>query len=257
MEYTDECVRKQPVWADNPAKVSEYRFNTLDGKIDRRSHEGEYALEADTGLPINMRGRTGMRGRGLLGRFGPNHAADPIVARWRRSAATNEVVVNALGLPVLEFVCIRRKDTGELAIPGGMVDAGESVSVTLKREFGEEALNSESKDKSEEEREKIAAHLETIFASGQDVYSGYVDDPRNTDNAWMETVAKNFHDATGESFGIFKLHAGDDAAAVAWVAYSDELCLYASHKELIRTVNEMRVKELMKQRPRRASHSSL
>ena len=29
------------------------------------------------------------------------------------------------------------------------------------------------------------------------VYAGYVDDPRNTDNAWMETVAKNFHDEAG------------------------------------------------------------
>lgn len=29
------------------------------------------------------------------------------------------------------------------------------------------------------------------------VYKGYVDDPRNTDNAWMETVAVNFHDDTG------------------------------------------------------------
>ena len=33
------------------------------------------------GLPRNPRGRTGMRGRGLLGRWGPNLAADPIVTR--------------------------------------------------------------------------------------------------------------------------------------------------------------------------------
>ena len=29
----------------------------------------------------NPIGRTGMTGRGLLGRWGPNHAADPIVTR--------------------------------------------------------------------------------------------------------------------------------------------------------------------------------
>ncbi len=40
------------------------------------------------------------------------------------------------------------------------------------------------------------------------VYRGYVDDPRNTDNAWMETVACNFHDETGEALVAFKLHAG-------------------------------------------------
>lgn len=29
------------------------------------------------------------------------------------------------------------------------------------------------------------------------VYKGYVDDPRNTDNAWIESIAMNFHDDTG------------------------------------------------------------
>ena len=40
------------------------------------------------------------------------------------------------------------------------------------------------------------------------VYRGYVDDPRNTDNSWMETVAVNFHDDTGEQVGRLQLHAG-------------------------------------------------
>ena len=39
----------------------------------------------------------------------------------------------------LQMVAIQRRDTKEWAIPGGMVDAGESVSVTLRREFTEEA----------------------------------------------------------------------------------------------------------------------
>ena len=41
------------------------------------------------------------------------------------------------------------------------------------------------------------------------VYKGYVDDPRNTDNAWMETVAVNFHDDTGEVFSEFKLQVSN------------------------------------------------
>ena len=28
------------------------------------------------------------------------------------------------------------------------------------------------------------------------IYKGYLDDQRNTDNAWVETVAMNFHDET-------------------------------------------------------------
>ena len=31
--------------------------------------------------PLNVQGRTGLAGGGKLGRYGPNHAADPIVTR--------------------------------------------------------------------------------------------------------------------------------------------------------------------------------
>ena len=55
-------------------------------------------------------------GRGLLGRWGPNHAGDPVVTRWAKNNDNNK--------KVLEIILIKRKDTGELALPGGMVDAG-------------------------------------------------------------------------------------------------------------------------------------
>lgn len=35
------------------------------------------------GRPLNPIGRTGLTGRGVLGKWGPNHAADPIVTRWK------------------------------------------------------------------------------------------------------------------------------------------------------------------------------
>lgn len=34
------------------------------------------------------------------------------------------------------------------------------------------------------------------------IYEGYIDDPRNTDNAWIETVAYHFHDETGITANI-------------------------------------------------------
>ena len=60
-----------------------------------------------------------------------------------------------------------------------------------------------------------------------------MDDPRNTDNAWMETVAVNYHDETGEVFSKFDLKAGDDAGEVRWLAIRHDLELYASHKAII------------------------
>lgn len=40
------------------------------------------------------------------------------------------------------MVAIQRRDNLMWAIPGGMVDPGEKATATLKREFTEEALNS-------------------------------------------------------------------------------------------------------------------
>ena len=57
-----------------------------------------------------------MIGRGLLGKWGPNHAADPVVTRWKKNSGGETVIVDSK--PCLEFVAIKRKDTGEWALPG-------------------------------------------------------------------------------------------------------------------------------------------
>lgn len=44
---------------------------------------------------------------------------------------------------------------------------------------------------------KTYPELDMLWRKGVELYRGYVDDPRNTDNAWMETVVVNFHDNDG------------------------------------------------------------
>ena len=75
-----------------------------------------------------------------------------------------------------------------------MVDPGETVSTTVKREFMEEAMDTTGERSNSVD--EIDQMVSSFFANGQEIYSGYVDDPRNTDNAWMETVAFLFHDDT-------------------------------------------------------------
>lgn len=60
------------------------QYNAVDGNINRISFSGIY--EVHDKIPINPFGRTGIIGRGLLGRWGPNHAADPIVTKWKRDS---------------------------------------------------------------------------------------------------------------------------------------------------------------------------
>ena len=216
-------------WADPPIDNTCFRFNELDGGVDRRSHTGPYQVK--DGYPLNPGGRTGVRLRGILGRWGPNHAADPIVTRWKRDASGRKIIEATTQRPILQFVAIRRRDTKEWALPGGMVDPGERVTKTLWREFAEEALN--SGEKNAEEVEEARAKLQELFSGGQEVYRGLVDDRRNTDNAWMETTCFLFHDPSGHVFDQVPLEAGDDAVGVAWKDADKSLALYASHSQFV------------------------
>jgi ADP-ribose pyrophosphatase len=231
-----------PDYADIEEDIGEYKFNGSDdvmgkfdpktGLLNRTSFEGPYQFDKSTHRPINPRGRTGITGRGRLGRFGPNHAADPIVSRFKRDA-NGEICVDANGNNILEIVLIKRKDNGEWAIPGGMVETGDTVNETLAKEFGEEALAQLEMDPVT--RAETEAKVKNLFskAGGEPIYSGYVDDPRNTDNAWMETVVKNFHDSDGTSLALFNLRAGDDATKARWTEVNEDTKLYASHSDFL------------------------
>jgi len=240
VQYTASNILKdKPFWADpdvaDKEAFAKIKFNQVDGSTDRVSFVEKYQVV--DGLPRNPIGRTGITGRGMLGKWGPNHAADPIVTRWKRDG--KGAIVHHTGeskKPILEFVSIQRGDTKEWAIPGGMVDANEEVSLTLKREFNEEALN--SLDSSQKEQTK--KDIQKVFQNGEVVFKGYVDDPRNTDNAWMETVACNFHDEDGTTVGRIPLNAGDDAHAVQWLAIDKPISLYASHSRFVEAVCKKR-----------------
>lgn len=229
VNHTAESVLKKPVWADKE-DCSDIQFNIIDGKVNRCSHDTS-VIQKVNGFPLNPHGRTGMVGRGCLGRWGPNHAADPIVTRWKRKSNGEIAHDETTGKPILQFVSVQRRDNGEWALPGGMVDPGEPLTVTLIREFGEEACN--TLEVAPEKKIEIMQKLAQLFSKGTAIYKGYVDDPRNTDNAWMETQAMNFHDEDGTSVGAFDLHAGDDAAEVQWMDISSDCKLYASHIDFI------------------------
>jgi len=232
VEYNSPSLLNKP-WSDPHIDDPNFHpiWNELDGKVNRKSHTGSYIISE--GRPLNPKGRTGLKGRGVLGRWGPNHAADPVVTRWKLSDDGKNQMDPSTNLPILQFCAIQRRDSNEWALPGGMVDPGEQVSVTLQREFMEEALNSLESTPAQLEKDKkmVAA----FFSSGYEVYKGYVDDPRNTDNAWMETIAVNFHDEDGTLVGKFPLQAGDDAKSVQWMDIDQSLGLYASHSYFIQT----------------------
>jgi ADP-ribose pyrophosphatase len=188
----NDCQKKADGWAD-PEDVSQVE------DLPTESFEGPLQRD-EQGRPLNPRGRCGMAGRGLLGKWGPNYAADPIITR------VNERFGD------VEMLAIQRKDNGQWAIPGGMVDKGEAVTSTLSRELKEET------------------GVELDFSDAQLVYQGFVDDRRTTDNAWIESTVKHLH-LVGEQAEKLELEAGSDALSVTWLPLTERSLkkLYASH----------------------------
>ena len=176
------------------------------------SHEGAVGLDS-SGHPLNPRGRTGISGRGELYKWGANLAADSVITRLSHETGK------------LEVLLVERKDSGHKALPGGMVDKGEVASETAKRELREETGY---------ELNEHAGHL---------VYKGYVDDRRNTDNAWMETTVMCWHIREVEAGDQQSLKAGSDAKSTGWYAVDQALLdsLYANHGQFL----ELALKSLL------------
>lgn len=100
--------------------------------------------------------------------------------------------VERAGKPLLQVLALRRID-GAWALPGAF-SASADVTLTniMKKAFGMDhrllpaALRKDIKNM----QVLLQEHAELL-------YHGYMDDPRNTDNAWVETQASFFHDETG------------------------------------------------------------
>ncbi|XP_076468214.1 transient receptor potential cation channel subfamily M member-like 2 [Babylonia areolata] len=167
-------------------------------------------------LPLNPMGRTGLRGRGKLWRFGPNHRIAAVVTRWRRKYSPMGFPLDHLfvdGKKVLECLVVSRRGTEELTLPGGNVYGKTSAYSVLCEEFLksiflEEHVEGSAKLDQDDMISYFAQFAHTagtkqfhdpqidMAASGFSasiLYRGYIDDPTNTDNAWREAEVWNFH----------------------------------------------------------------
>lgn len=159
----------------------------------------------DIGRPLNPKGRTGIAGRGTLGSWGPNIAVDPVVTRINPENGNLEVIIGI------------REDTGEMSLPGGIVLEHETPTQTLVRSF----------------HSKTGTSLD--LTSAIEIFKGYSDDYRNTDHAWMETIATHCHVAP-DAIDHLALQPGKGLTQVSWTVITPELInkLFASHSDLVK-----------------------
>ena len=73
-EFTDESAN-----TDEPLYPDKLQFNNDDGTVNRLSYDRPYRVDITD--PLNVHGRTGLRGRGIFPRWGPNHYAITVVTR--------------------------------------------------------------------------------------------------------------------------------------------------------------------------------
>uniref|UniRef100_O94759-2 Isoform 2 of Transient receptor potential cation channel subfamily M member 2 n=1 Tax=Homo sapiens TaxID=9606 RepID=O94759-2 len=167
----------------------------------------------------NPMGRTGLRGRGSLSCFGPNHTLYPMVTRWRRNE--DGAICRKSIKKMLEVLVVKLPLSEHWALPGGSREPGEMLPRKLKRILRQEHWPS----------------FENLLKCGMEVYKGYMDDPRNTDNAWIETVAVSVHFQDQNDVELNRLnsnlHACDSGASIRWQVVDRRIPLYANHKTLL------------------------
>ena len=234
MPLLDKVGDELPDWADDKTCTSEEVAKRLThcGGGEETTVDKICSYDAVCARYRNPKGKTGICGRGMLGRYGPNHAADCIVTRFH--PLTNKpqaIVVDRVD-----------GDKSSIAWPAGMVEPGEEVPEVLEREMKEEAVvESQAVDRLFKECRRGV------------VYRGHVDDQRNTDHAWMETTVVHFH-ASDDIAGAIEFGTKDthEVKTSYWVDMDSISEMYASHYEWLCIVRErlddgMRQKDIHKQ----------
>ncbi|XP_034780925.2 transient receptor potential cation channel subfamily M member 2-like isoform X1 [Acipenser ruthenus] len=230
--YPASSVKRFPVpdekvpWEVQFAAYSPTIYNSDSVSRANSENHKESSDVASTENCKNPVGRTGLEGKGKLYWFGPNRALDPIITRWKRSS--DDSVSKTGTKKVLEFIAIKCKEYDRWAFPGGVLQVGETLPKRLKQ-----LLNT-----------KLQEEVQSMLGAATKVYEGYVDDPRNTDNAWVETTAINIHfDDTKHSvleyLNTMCLQDSNTGISVRWQVVDQKIPLYGNHKEILQKVAQI------------------
>ncbi len=166
-----ECPDYDPPHHVEPDVLENDRSRTSGGWADPEDFEqvrdtvivGESQSRDEVGHPLNPRGRTGLAGRGMLGRWGANPAVSAVVTRLNAAADSIEILVG------------RREHQLGLSLPRGFLFPGESADDGISRILMEES------------------GYQCAVKSGEILFDEYYYDPRQTDHSWVELCAYFFH----------------------------------------------------------------
>ncbi|KRY36078.1 Mitochondrial-processing peptidase subunit alpha [Trichinella spiralis] len=218
-------------WKCDPDDPKGIKFNEIDDELDRRTFVRKKYKIAPDGRPLNPKGKTGIRGRGTLAYWGPNHAMMTIISRGKGNnkeyyvMRSNRTTVEAPFL--IEYV---KKPMVQVFPP----TLYQIVIGDMKEIFPEAA---------------ILEALEKFYKESSIIYQGYYTDQRNTDNAWSEFTILEIEDPSKEYFNVV------EAKRVTLPETGEEVTF--QWEELPEEQVERKVKELIKKSDRTAAEKML
>ena len=229
MDYTSPYT----LFFSEDSPVDCYRWaQGSDPELAKKSASRHQTRSELGGRPMNPCGRTGIRGRGVLGKWGPNNAVHYVITRPALDIDATPIERNGQRMQTI-LMCKRRD--GRWLLPGVFQDDA-SVDPMLRKTFG---LDNKSMNDNEELQETAQILLDAPESDMLHDTAG--PDDRDTDNAWVEyhfklvelpSVRNPEKDGSLNRFEI-----ADDPAAesrMEWVTiHKDILVAYASHYRVI------------------------
>ena len=158
------------------------------------------------------------------------------------------------GKKVMEVLVYEQGETKKMFLPGTTVRPDEHIPLGFARELAL-ALNTAQSSQKKKKLEALQQAFKEIFTTGAELYRGYVDDARNTDHAWFETLATHYHDEKSEALHQLQFKAAEQGVQLRWVEADPSLPMRSSHLEFIEKACTSCVpcRDSVRCRPRNAS----
>jgi ADP-ribose pyrophosphatase len=168
-------------WAD-PEDFSKVRDEYA--KIEAKFRDAE-------GRPLNPRGRTGVAGRGLLARWGPNPAVAAVITGPAGDSENTDILLGSA------------EGSMDLRLPKGFVLPGESLEQSVERVVA------------------TGTGWRPDLRAAEMIVDGYAYDSRQTDHAWVELRAYHLYLDKGTAAEL-ELDPGGDLDEVGWYPLTAE-----------------------------------
>ena len=212
----------------NESKKNADEDHLADGSVSEVAHS-------------NPRGKTGLRGRGLLRRLGPNRVNHQAVTRWKLDASTTPILRQ--GKPMLEVIMIRDQNM-EWQLPTEFVDGmnpavgsfwdRDSRRLPHAHQGSTNSATMSSYMKKDDGKSGMQADVKIFFSTeGVDFIPLDCPNFKDTDDAWLDCRYAHKHDADGV---IGDMDFGTSSVSWCTVHANLQLSVYSNHAEVIKAV---------------------